>query len=235
MYWTRDVRRDADRRRRVTQDGLDAGLDQPVGDDLGIAGRDGQHGHLQAALPDRRHHPGRVLDRQVVDSGADLGRVGVEQGGDTEAAVDEAGVVRHSPPQVADAHQGDVPDGLDLEDPLELAHEEGDVVSGALLAELAELRKVLADLRRRDAQPLAEFLGRGDLAALQAHLDQGAQVERESTNDDVWHRRFRHRNLQRAPRGRTRTRILRVGPSAKGPAGADGIIPVAGRIAYVPG
>jgi hypothetical protein len=72
-----------------------------------------------------------------------------------------------------------------VEDAFDLGGQKFDVVAGALLAELAEMREVLANLGLTDVQLVRQFVRRRDLLALGFKLAQRAQVERQPADDNI--------------------------------------------------
>jgi len=61
-----------------------------------------------------------------------------------------------------------------------------DVVARALLAELAEVGQVLADLSRADAQPPGQLVGRGgDAVGIGLQAAEFAKIERQTADYDV--------------------------------------------------
>ena len=125
----------------------------------------------------------------------DLLRVLVENGNDTKAARFEFLIIGDSGAEGAGADENNRPDRVDVEDFLKLPAEEFDVISGALLAEFAEVAQVLANLRGADAQVLAQFLAGGYLAPFISEEAQGTQIDRKSSDNDVGNGGFRLRSF----------------------------------------
>src|SRR5262245_36362161 len=82
-----------DHGRREVEDAADSGLDHPVGDVLGGAGRGGDDADGHAVLAHDRAEVGEVADVDAGDLLTAPGRVGVEQRDQPEAAAAEAGEV----------------------------------------------------------------------------------------------------------------------------------------------
>ncbi len=78
--------------------------------------------------------------------------------------------------QVASAHQSDLPLAFNLQNPLQLLTQVGDVVACALLAKFAKMRQVLTDLGRANAKLATQLVRRSDLLPVGCHKSKGAQV-----------------------------------------------------------
>ncbi len=122
----------------------------------------------------RVDHVGGILDLELSSLRADLGGVVIEDHGDLETAVRKSMVACEGMTDVAGADQCHVPDAVHLQDGAQFIEQEGDVVAGALLAELAELGDILADLGGGDAHLFAQVLGGGGLHAEVRHALQGS-------------------------------------------------------------
>jgi hypothetical protein len=155
-----------DDRRRIVQDRAHASSNQQIGDLLGVSGGHRQDRQLDPLVADHRRDLVGAHDRQPVDLLADLGRVVVEQRSDADALAAEAFVARDRLAEVADAYQRHRPFVLQPQNVLDLIEELLNVVADALLAEFAEIREVLADLRGGHVDALAELLRRYRGAAL---------------------------------------------------------------------
>lgn len=101
----------------------------------------------------------------------------VEDHHDVEAAGGEALIASQGVPHVACADQCHVPNAVHLQDGLQLVDQELDRITRCLLAELAELRDVLADLGSGDAHVVAQLLRGGGAHALFGHTLQRPQVD----------------------------------------------------------
>ncbi len=110
-----------------------------------------------------------VADGETSDDLADASRVGVEQGGDVEAARREPAVVGERVAEVADADDDDRPILGEAELAGDLVHEVVDVVADAAGAVRTEVGQVLTQLRRTDAGGGRQVLGGdgGDAGVLQ--------------------------------------------------------------------
>ena len=106
---------------------------------------------------------GHVTDGEAGDDLADAGRVGVEQGGDPEAAGGEPAVAGERVTEVADADQDDRPALGQPERGRSDLDQVVDVVADAAGAVRPEVGQVLAQLRRADpgggGQVLEETVG----------------------------------------------------------------------------
>ena len=145
---------------RIIQNRLDAGLDQLIGHFLRGRGWNREHGHLDLFLFDFLDHRGRIQDLIVSDFLPDLSRVVIEYHADMEAAIGEAIVTGQRMTDVAHPDDDHFPDAIHFQDVAQAFGQKGNRISGSLFAEFTELRNVLADLRRRDADDLAQFLRR---------------------------------------------------------------------------
>ena len=102
----------------------------------------------------------RCAGRHPADGRAHLGRVDVDDGRHREAPLVEAGVVGEGLTEVAGADDHDRPVVGQAELAAHLVREVVDLVADAAGAVGAEVREVLADLRRVDAGQLGQPLGR---------------------------------------------------------------------------
>src|SRR4029453_1161820 len=107
--------------------------------------------------------------------------------------------------RVAEPDQRHRPLAIEAENALELGLEPGDVVADPANAELAEVRQVLADLRRVQIEALGQLLRRDGLDAVLFELQQAPGVDRETTDRHLGDPRqagvgaWRHRAAGPAP------------------------------------
>ena len=87
------------------------------------------------------------MNREIADRLAHLHRIDIEGKRNTKAAIAEAAVANQRLPHIAHADERHRPFAIDFEDAAELIAEMADPVAGTLLAELAKMRQVLANLR----------------------------------------------------------------------------------------
>ena len=124
-----------------------------------------------------RHAAARLL--------ADLRAQVVEQRGDLEAFLPEAGIVGEREAEIAGADDRDAQLAIEAENLAQVALQIADVVADAAHAELAEVREVLADLRGVQVELLGERL-RGDrLDAGALELVEAAQVDRQAVGGEL--------------------------------------------------
>src|SRR4051812_30317750 len=98
--------------------------------------------------------------------------------------------------EIAEAGQRHVPLPVELEDAGDLGGQVLRIVALALLAEPAEVREIAADLRGSDTDVVGELVRRdGDDAAL-SEIAQRADVNRETTDDDIGNRVLRGDRLR---------------------------------------
>ena len=136
---------------------------------------------------------------EIADALADLFRGAVEDVGDVKAALGKALVARHRAAQIARADQRDLPVALDFQHLPQLIFQEGDLVARSLLAEAAEMRQVFADLRRTDAQPLAEFVRRRDFLPFLGQPFKRAEINRQTADHNIWDSRRHSARLSWQP------------------------------------
>src|SRR5262245_17449666 len=186
------------------QDRLDSGSDQLIGHGLSRFRRHGHDGDLD---PPRLHLAAQVTarkDRRGVDLARDLARVLVEDRGDPESLAGKSLVVEQRRAEVAEPDQRHRPLAIEAEDALELGLEPRDVVADPAHAELAEVRQVLADLRRVQIEALGQLLRRDGLDAVLFELQQAPGVDRETADRHLGNPRqagvgaWRHRAARRA-------------------------------------
>ena len=87
--------------------------------------------------------------------------------------------------QVAGADDRNRPFLIDLQHGLQPFDEIGYLVARALLAKAAKVRKVFANLRRTDVQSFAQFVRRGNVFVVLLQAAQGAQIKRQSADNNV--------------------------------------------------
>ena len=119
-----------------------------------------------------RHAAARLL--------ADFRAQVVEERRDLEAFLAEAGVVGQRQPEVAGADDGDAQLAIEAQNLAQVALQIADVVADAADAELAEIREVLADLRRVQVELLGERLrgNRADAGAVELRSDTAGYTDR---------------------------------------------------------
>src|SRR5262245_29189929 len=152
-----DALRDAQRAGGEVEDRLDARADDRVDDLLRGVGGHGEHRDVEAFALGEALELARVPDRHAAARVLpDLVARGVEQGDDVEAVVPEARVVREREAQVAGAEDHHLQLPVEAQDLAEVAPQILDVVAHAADPELAEMREILPDLRRVEAELLGE-------------------------------------------------------------------------------
>jgi hypothetical protein len=162
--------------RGEVQDRGDAGGDQPVAHLLGGGGGGGDDADRHLLLLDDAVQVVDVVDGELVQLLADLVAVGVEQGGDAEAALGEAPVVGQGAAEVADPDDRHRPVLLQAELAADLVDEVLDVVADAPGAVGAEVGQVLAYLGRVHPGGVGELVGGDPVGAPLRHVDQAAEV-----------------------------------------------------------
>src|SRR5262245_3590686 len=186
------------------QDRFDSGGDQLIGHGLSRFRRHRHDGDLDSP---RFHLPTQITarkDRRGVDLTRDLARILVEDGGDPEALAGESLVVEQRRAEITEPDQRHRPLAIEAEDALELGLEPRDVVADPANAELAEVRQVLADLRRVQIEALGQLLRRDRLDAVLFELEQAPGVDRETADRHLGDPRqagvgaWRHRAARRA-------------------------------------
>ena len=111
---------------------------------------------------------------------ADLGVSDVEQRDDLEPLPAEAGIVGKRQSEVAGAHHRDPELAVEAENLAQVTLEVLDVIADASDAKLAEIRQILADLRRVQVKLLGQRLGRNGVDAGRFELSQAAQIDRKT-------------------------------------------------------
>src|SRR5262245_7787003 len=203
-----DVAGDLDASGREVQDRLDSGRDQLVGHRLRRFHRDRDDRDLDAAGLHLAAEIAAREDRRQLDLGPDLRRSLIKDGRDAEALTGEAPVVEQRRAEVAEADERHRPLAIEPEDPLQLSFQAGDVVADAADAELAEVGKVLADLRRVEVEAVRQLLRRHGLDAVFLELQQAPGVHRETTDRHLGDLRqasvrpWSHRAARRTPLAR---------------------------------
>src|SRR5688572_675316 len=145
-----DVGRHREHTRSEVEDAGDARVDQHVGDRLGGAGRGGDHADGDVLFHGDAAQLFDVTHGQALDLFADLGRVGVEERDDLEAAAGEAVVAGQRVTEVTETDQADRPALVEAEHVLDLLDQQGDVVADAPRAVRPQVGKILAELGRVD-------------------------------------------------------------------------------------
>jgi hypothetical protein len=118
-----------------------------------------------------------VVDGQLAQHLADLAGVGVQEGGDPEAALGEAPVVGQGVAEVADPDDRHRPVLLQPELAADLVDQVLDVVADPPGAVGAEVGQVLADLGRVHPGGVGELVGGDPVGPPLGHVDQAAQVD----------------------------------------------------------
>jgi len=111
----------------------------------------------------------------------------VEQGGNLEAFLTEAGVVGQRKAEVAGAHDGYPQMTVQPQNLTQMAAQILDVVTDAANAELAEIREVFADLRGVQVELLGERLGGNGLDTGGIKLVQAAQIDGQAIGGQFRH------------------------------------------------
>jgi hypothetical protein len=117
-----------------------------------------------------------VAHGEAVDQLAHLGRVGVEQGDDLEAAAGEAVVAGQRVPEVTDADQADRATLVEAQHVLDLLDQQGDVIADPAGAVRAQVREILAQLGRVDPGRGREALAGDRVGTALAEVVQRAKV-----------------------------------------------------------
>src|SRR6188508_82881 len=145
--------------RGKVQDRLHARCNHQVNHGLSMRRRNGDDRDVEPFTP------GDLLQfLDVVDGHAtsrfvsDLLVGGVEQRGNLESFLAESRVIRQSQTEVAGAHDGDAQMPIETENLAEVAAQVFDVIADAANAKLAEIREILADLRRIEMKLLRQRL-----------------------------------------------------------------------------
>src|SRR5439155_14066987 len=165
---------------REVQDRLDAGGHDLLDNLRRRGGRHGQHRDADAValyrLPEIAHVVNGAAAARLL---ADFGRLRVEQRGDLEAFLPEAGIVGQRQTEIARADDGDTQLASEAENLSKMPLEIADVVADAADAELAEIREVLPDLRRVEVKLLGEGLRRDRLDAGVFERRETPQIDRQ--------------------------------------------------------
>ena len=135
---------------------------------------------MPMAIPSSATRSGRSSTWRIsvlAQQGADLGVVGVDEGGDGEAPLAEPAVVGQGGTQVADADDDDRPVLGEAQLPAHLEQQVLDVVADAPGAVGPEIGEVLAHLGGVDPGQLGQALRRDRGGLLGVHLDEGAEVD----------------------------------------------------------
>ena len=196
-----DLLGDDEHERGEVEDAAHSCSHQPVAHLLGPRRRGGDHADRWPEPANQPLELRHVADGETSNDLVDASRVGVEQGGDVEAARREPAVVGERVAKVADADDDDRPVLGEAELAGDLVHEVVDVVADAAGAVRTEVGQVLAQLRRADAGSGRQILrgDGGDAVVLQS--GQRPQVDGQP----------RHRGLGDAPRPRGGTRCWLCG------------------------
>src|SRR5229473_1687624 len=94
---------------------------------------------------------------------ADLARIGIKDRHEPKALLGEAAIGGEGRAEVPGPHQKNIPGAIGAQDMPNLGDQLANVISDSTLAKLAEVRKVLADLRGGELEGLGK-LPRGDRA-----------------------------------------------------------------------
>jgi len=127
---------------------------------LGTIGRDRDDGHLDATGRYRLGDTVTMLDDYRAQRLTDFVGVGVEHCRDVDPLRAEPLVAHNCLAQLTRANQRHCPRSIEAEDLVDLLEQSLDVVADALLAELAEVRQVFADLGGCHIDAITELLGR---------------------------------------------------------------------------
>src|SRR5688572_4097870 len=154
-----DARWNFERARRKIQYRLDAGVDGLLEHMLRRIGRHGDQRDVDLLAPHDLLQLFQIVDRHAaLRFVADLGLGDVEHRDNLEAFAFESRIVGERQTQVAGAHDGHAQLAIKAEDLAQVPLEILDVVADAPHAELAEIRKVLADLRRVEMELFGQRL-----------------------------------------------------------------------------
>ena len=129
---------------------------------------------------------GEVVHKNRSHLQTDLLFVFVEDCHNAKAPALETRVVGNGIAQRTSPHQDNRPDPVHIQNLLQLIAEKCDVVASPLLAKLAKMAQVLANLRRTDPQMLAQLLAGCHIPPLVGQQAQGAQIDRQTADYDVW-------------------------------------------------
>ena len=130
-----------------------------------------------------------MLDADALNRLADLRGVGIEGGLDREILPAEAAVAQQRLAEVAHAHHHHGPGMIGAEDVAHRADELVAAIADARIAKLTEEAEVLANLGIAEAEQRAELARRDRLLARGLEPLQFPQVEGETADDDLRHRR----------------------------------------------
>jgi len=143
---------------RIIQNCLHARLDELIGNLLRIACRDRDHGDFDLVLFYFFRQCGGIKDFKLTNFLSDLFGVVIEYHLYMETAVGKPLIMCQRVSDIPHADDHHFPYAVHLENVLQFFNEKRDCISGALLAEFAKLRDILANLRGRNSNDLAQFL-----------------------------------------------------------------------------
>ena len=151
-------------------------------------GRYAEHGDVDLLAFDEALEFARVANRHAAARVLpDLLARGVEQRHDIEAVLAEAGIVGQRQPEVAGADDDDLDAAVQPEDLAQVALQILDVVADAANAELAEMREVLANLRRIELELRGQLLRRHRVDAAGIQRFEAPQIHRQPGRRELRH------------------------------------------------
>src|SRR5687768_2323152 len=154
-----DARWNFERAGRKIQDRLDPGVDRLIEHLLCRVGRHGDERDVDLLAPDNLLQLLQIMNGYAaLRFVADLGLGDVEHGDNLEAFALESRIVGERQAKVAGAHDGHAQLAIKAEDLAQVPLEILDVIANAPHAEFAEIRKVLADLRRVEMELFGQRL-----------------------------------------------------------------------------
>jgi len=168
------------------EDAADTGGDELVGDALGAVVGDGHDGQADVEAGDGGLQFGHGVDDERAAGGADLGGIGVEDGGEAEAFFFEPFIGQECAAEVAGSDEEDVPGPICAEDLADLGDEVIDAVADARVAELAEVGEVFSDLGIGECEAFAELLAGDGSTVVAFEGFELSQVEAEASQGGVW-------------------------------------------------
>jgi len=174
--WPRHVQR----ARREVENPLDAGGNDLIDDGLRMRRGDGDDGDIEPLTPRDALQLLDVVDRHAAARFVpDLLARRIEERGNLEAFLAEAGIVGEREAEVAGAEDGDAQAAVEAEDLTQVAAQLFHVIADAADTELTEVCEVLANLRGVEMELLGQALRGNRLHAGGVELVERAKVDRE--------------------------------------------------------
>src|SRR5438045_1487836 len=181
-----DIVRHLQRAGREIENRLDARRNHEIDDALRRRSGYGDHGNRDRVVPRELLQLVDVVDRHAATRLlTDFGAQVVEEREDLEPFLPKPGVIRQREPEIAGADDRDAQFAIESENLSQMPLEVANVIADAADAELAEVREVLADLRRVQMELLGQRLRRDRAHAGSFELIEAAEIYREPVGGEL--------------------------------------------------